>query len=791
MLRRLLQRRWPRRLLKLGVALLALLVAGVIAAYLVPLPSRLAQPSSTVVEFADGTPAQIFLSPDEKYRIAVGLGEVDPDYIAALLRFEDKRFPHHPGVDPIAIVRALALNIRHGRVVSGASTITMQLVRVLEPRPRTLGSKVIEALRAMQLEVRLSKEEILEAYLQFIPYGGNLEGLGAACYAYFGHSPADLSADEIATLLAVPQNPNRRYPSQDNAKRLKAARDEIAAFLAGADALPRGEGKAEISPAALLKQIEAMPAPERLRSLPRQAPHATRWLMTGRPGMTRIRTTLDRGIQALAEQLMRDALPAMRHRGIDNGSLVLIDHHTAEVRALVGNFDFWDEAHGGQIVGFDQPRSPGSALKPFIYALGIDKGLVLPEHLVPDIPVQFGSYAPDNYDGEFNGLVRLEQALSRSLNVPFVNLLNRIGIERFLGTLRAADVRSLRSEPGFYGLSAAIGGLELTPLELAGLYTAFAQDGRYRPVRLTSEDRLEKGTQLFTEGAAYLTRRALSRKDRPDFPHRRQMSGMPPQIHWKTGTSYGHRDAWAVGSGPRYTAAVWVGNFDNTPSVDLVGAGASGPLLFDALEAVADRSRPLAPEHPPPDLKQIEVCAYSGFAATPACPHTRKVLVLRRRVPVRPCPYHVAVDVERCTGLALNPGCRAGRDWETRSFLVWPATIRRWLGERHRWLPTPPALAKGCETVGERRPPRILSPQQGQIAVLIPGIDSKDQEIPLEAESHTPNARLSWFLDGRYLGSVEAHGRLWWIPEPGVHELLVMDHTGLSAEQRLEVRKRR
>ena len=789
---RRLARRFVQRRKLLGlVGLAALTCVGLgVTAWLVPLPERLAELPSAVVEYADGSPVYVFLSPDDKYRMAADLEQIDPGYLDALLRFEDKRFRYHPGVDPLAVARAVVVNLAARRVMTGASTITMQLIRVLEPRPRTLVSKAVEALRALQLEVRFSKDEILAAYLTFIPFGRNVEGVEAASYAYFGHGPRDLSAEEVAVLLAVPQLPTRRFPDKRNEPHLRLARDDIARWLVERGFLaPAGQAED------VLDRIRDAPVPTVFRPLPRDAPHAAFWLRERHPGATRLTTTLERGQQLLAQRLLRDAHGRMANLGIHNATIVLLDHRDAEVRALVGNADFWDVEHGGQIVGFDNPRSPGSALKPFIYAMAIDRGLVLPEYLVSDIPVRYGAYAPSNYDGEFTGLVQLEDALSLSLNIPFVRLLGRLGVERFAGTLRQMGARSLQGTPGYYGLSAAIGAMEVTPLELAGFYAALANEGRYRHLLLFSDNKSTQdeasGVPMLSPGAAFLTQRALARRDRPDFPERRRFSGAPADVHWKTGTSYGHRDAWAAGSGPRHTAVVWLGNFDMSPSIDLVGADAAGPLLFDLLEAVADRSVPAVTRLRPRDLKQVEVCAYSGRLPTEACGERRTALALSRTVPTASCPYHVAVDVDLETGLALNPSCRAGRRWERRSFVVWPASIRRYLTERHRWLPQPPSLDPGCEPVGSGRAPSILSPPAGQVVVLVPGVDPADQEVSLLAEVEASGTRLSWFVDGEFLGTVSDQEELWWTPVPGRHQIVVMDEAGRSTRRTLEVRAAR
>lgn len=737
---------------------------------------------STVVTYRDGSFAHVFLSADDKWRIDAAIEEIDPHYVQALLQLEDRRFYRHGGVDGSAVLRAVWTNLVQGRVVSGASTLTMQLVRVREPRPRTLASKMVEMYRAWQVEARYDKRTILERYLTYIPFGRNVEGIEAAAMAYFGHRPDRLSPDEIATLLAVPQNPNRRYPSPANAERLRRARDGLAVRLQAVLATGRGP------PETTVAEVQRTPVVGHMKPFPRRAHHAAYWLR-GRSGRARrIETTLDRGIHAITQKVMHEAGARVRDRGIYNGVAVVVDHATGEVRSLVGNFDFWDLDNGGQIPGFSRPRSPGSALKPFLYALAVDRGHVLPEHLVPDVPTRYGTYAPKNYDGEFDGLVRLEDALARSLNVPFVNILSNIRVDPFIGHLNAWGVRSLVSEAGYYGLSAAIGGLEVTPLEIAGLYAMLAQDGEYRPLRLRSPPEAPSAPMaMFSPGAAYLTQRALRSRDRPDFPSRRRWSGVPPQIHWKTGTSYGHRDAWAAGSDDRHTVVIWMGNFDNTPSRQLVGAEAAGPVLFDVLEALSAGRPPVEAPPPPSDLTRVEVCRFSGHRPSLACPHRTSVWALTRRVPTEPCPYHVLVDVDRENGLALRPGCRGRRAYDSKAFLQLPSSVRRWMATHRRDLPAPPSWAEGCQPVAAR-PPAITSPAPGQTALMIPGVRPEQQEIPLQAESDAQ--RLSWFVDGRFLGTAPAGRTVWWMPTPGAHEVVVVDEAGQSSRRPFRVRGR-
>lgn len=774
-------------------------------AWLVPLPARLDTPPSVVVEWRDGGVAHVFVAPDGRWRPEVRPEEIDPAYLRALFRLEDRRFWYHPGVDPVAVLRAAASNLAHGRRMSGASTLTMQLVRLLEPRPRTFGSKVVEALRAVQLELRLPKRRILAAYLQFAPMGRNVEGVEAASLAWFGHRPTALSAAEVATLLAVPQDPNRRAPGRGHEARLRAARDGIARRLSALGALPHRAGPAA-SDAAVLEEIAATPVPAMPRPFPRTAPHAAIWLRAAFPGQARIRSTLDAGVQRVADQIAGRAAPDLVVQGIHNGALVVVDHERGEVRALVGNLDFWDHSHGGQVVAFDVPRSPGSTLKPVLYALSVERGIAGPRTLVPDVPTAYGGYAPRNFDGRYDGLVTLDDALARSLNVPFVSLLREIGVEPFLGTLRTLGVRSLDPRPGHYGLSAAVGGIELSPLELAGIYTALARGGEWvelrtatsplqpgRPDRPTGGGRGEESPpargRVLAPGATWLANQALALRDRPDFPSRRQLTGAPANVRWKTGTSFGHRDAWAAGSGPTHTAVVWLGNVDATSSRQLVGGEVAAPMLFDLLEALEERAAPPPPAPPPPDLAWVEVCALSGRAPTPACAERRLAPALRAAVPTEPCPYHRRVDVDLATGKALAPGCRDGRRHEPRDFVVWPASVRRWLRDQDRALPGPPDLLDGCAPGGARKAPVLVSPAAGQVALLAPGVAAEEQEIPLEAEA-AADGRLSWFVDGELVGAARADERLWWPPRIGRHDVVVTDEAGLSARRVLEVRAR-
>lgn len=758
---------WLGRVAGVGVALVLM---GLVAVFLVPLPTRLDAPGARLVLYDDGSVAHAFLAPDGRFRVSADLDEVDPRYVEALLAVEDRRFYVHPGVDPIAVTRAAIDNLRAGRVVSGASTLTMQVTRMAEPKPRTFRAKLIEVARALQLEIRLTKREILEAYLTLVPYGRNLEGIEAGALATVGHRPDALSDAEIALLLAIPQNPSHRYPSPDHTPALRRARDRVVDRLAATGRLDLGGRTTD----AAISDLEGTSVPEALRPRPADVPHAAAY-MAGRSGASRIRTTLQRGVS----NAVIGALQRFRRRvpSIDNGAVVVIDHHTGAVKALIGNFDFFDE-RGGQIPSFAVPRSPGSALKPVLYAMAIDRGLVLPEHRVLDVPVRYGHWTPANYDGTYAGMVVLEDALSQSLNIPFVRLLDDVGVEAFLGQLRGMGVGSLNPTPGHYGLSAIAGATEITLIELGQLYTAFATDGH--PVRVTlrpgNVDR--RHPRAFSAGAAWLTRRALRRRDRPDFPDRN--SGVVVRnVHWKTGTSYGNRDAVAVGSGTDHTIAVWLGNLDNRSSFQLVGSTAAGTVLFDAFDAMGEFGPADDPQ--PDDLHDIEVCSLSGHRPTAACAH-RLTVPAPERIPGGSCTLHQAYELDVASGERVVAGCREGRKVESRVAVVWPPQVRRYLDQRHE--PSLPRLAEACTPVDDV-PPRIVTPPQDVVVRLLPGLAPDEQRVALNANS--ADDVVSWFVDGRFLGRVASEDTLWWTPSPGRHTIVVQNAAGQADQRSLTV----
>lgn len=788
LLKRHRERLW-RVSLATALTMACLGLFGLAMAHVIPLPERLDERDSRLITYRDGHPAHLMLSPDDKWRVGMPITQIDPHFIDSLIILEDQRFWSHPGVDAIAIGRATLSNIQHGEVVSGASTITMQLVRVLEPRPRTLGSKCVEALRAMQLELRMSKAEILANYLRFAPYGRNIEGIDAASMAYFGHRADALSNAEIATLLAVPQAPNSRYPNPKNAERLELGRALVARELLATGGLDTHAGERTLTQQQAFEALMREEVPGALLPFPREIPHLAQWIVRERPDKDLIHTSIDRHMQHNLERMVEERRTELNAQGIYNGAVVVANHRTREIMSVVGNLEF-DGAKAGQMPAFALPRSTGSLLKPLITALAMDQGIAHPEQLIRDVPMTRRRWKPENFSGKYNGLVTLADALTRSLNIPFILLIEKLGPPRLLGKLGELRFAHLNPTPGHYGLGIAVGGVEATPMEVTGLYATLANHGAYRPLswELTHEED-QPTTPLWSEGAGWLVSQVLARRERPDLPWRADLPQENWTIHWKTGTSNKHRDAWSVGYGGDLTVTVWLGNLSNASSESLVGARTASPLMFDVMEAMLP---PKLEEEPAPvdALTQVEVCQYSGHLATPACEARHTVDAPVSGVPTAPCPYHISVEVLADTGELTRKACQRGRDVVARQVLTFDAEVLPYLSAQDSDVSQLPPWAPGCAPQSAAVAPELLRPERGQRFLLIPGIPADRQRIPFQAASATRNTALNWFLDGEFLGSTRSREELWWVPVVGEHELIVMDDTGRAATRPVVVERR-
>ncbi|MFL6237307.1 MAG: penicillin-binding protein 1C, partial [Thermoanaerobaculia bacterium] len=749
---------------------------------------RLQRPPAVVVTDRQGEPLRFFLPADQRWRMPIRLSELPPEVRRALVASEDQRFYSHPGVDPLALARAMWANLRHRRVVSGASTISMQVARMADPGPRTLRSKLRESVRAIQLERRFSKDRILEMYLSLTPYGGNVEGIGAAAWFYFGKGPDQLSLGEIALLTALPRSPLRYDPTR-HPKAAQIARDRVLGQLASRGVFSRKE----------LDAARREPIPRVRRRPPFLAPHFAEMVVaqfsSGLAGEARIRTTLDRSMQSIAESQVARRAKELRDQGIGNAAVVVIDNQTRGVRALVGSSGYRDTYFQGQVNGAAARRSPGSTLKPFLYAMAMDQGRLVPDSYILDIPTDFAGYVAENYDQRYRGRVTVREALITSLNAPAVRLLAETGLSDFLHLLRKGGLSTLDRPPGRYGLPLILGAGEVRLLDLVNLYATLAQGGRHRPVRII-EGKAEGDAKLhaepdpvvlFSPEAARAVTEILTDVRRPDLPEAWDLTRDVPGVAWKTGTSYGHRDAWAVGYSARYTIGVWVGNFDGKPRKGISGSQHAGPLLFDLFRSLDSGGRgPLALTTPEGLVRdEIEVCALSHQLPGPFCPDRARIPYLPGRSKLTACAIHRRMLVDAKTGELLAGDCVGRRPHELRLFTLYPPELVAWWRSQGNPARDLPRLAAGCEGIPDGEPPRIVSPDGNTPYRLRRDSPDEYQKIALVAHVSPGVRHLYWYQDGSLIATTAtteaaaAAGRFL-APVRGEHRLVVTDDLGRS-----------
>lgn len=742
---------------------------------LFPFPVRRLAPEPSRMVLSDrGEPLAYFLAPDQMWRFPVRLDEVAGVFPACMVASEDRHFFVHPGVNPVSIFSALVDNLRAGRVVRGGSTITMQVARLAEPKRRTCWAKAVEAFRAAQLELRFSKREILEFYLNLTPYGGNLVGVGAASRFYFGKAPSQLSLAEAALLAAIPRAPVRYHP----VRRPEAARKARGAVL---DAVREVGG---VDPAEIARARDR-DLPTALVRAPLVAPHFCRMMAARHPFEPVVRTTVNVRAQETARQLVRTRLGELRAMGVENAAVVVEDLSDRSLVAMVGSADYLDDARHGRVDAARAARSPGSALKPFLYALAFDRGVISPGSYLLDVPVSFGGYDPKNYDGTYRGRVSAEEALIHSLNAPAVRLLAEVGPSGFLELLRAGGLSTLARPSAHYGLSLVLGGGEVTLFDLTNLYAALGSGGLFSPARLRVQDHARPARLLSPEACA-LTVGILARLERPDLPGGADRARGAPAVAWKTGTSFGHRDAWALGVSARYAVGVWTGNVDGRPVKGISGARQAAPLLFDVFRALEPDGQSL-PIPADLSLAQAEVCAESRQLPGPGCRATVRIPVIPGVTKLGPCPVHRRVLVDARTGLLLAGDCLQGRDVREEVATTYPPELVAWWRAGGAPLPEGPRPDPDCPQACQGEPPRIVSPRPDTAYRAPLGQTPEFDRVGLTAHAAAGVRELAWFQDG-LLVAKGAPGQALFLPlAPGRHRLVVVDDQGRSDSVRYSV----
>ncbi len=764
-------RRWRRRVAWSAVIIaIALLVLD--RAFPPPIPD-LTREGATVVLAADGSPLRAFAAEDGVWRYPITPETVSPRYLQALLGYEDRWFDYHPGVNPFALARALGQALVHGEIVSGGSTLTMQVARLIEPTPRSAWGKLRQIARALQLEWRLSKREILTLYLNLAPFGGNLQGVESASWAYLGKSSRQLSHAEAALLAVLPQAPSRLRP--DRAPELaRAARDKVLRRLAD---LGTWDDSA-------LREAQLEPVVARVLRPPMLAALLADKLHREQPDARVIRTSIDPLLQGLAERRVSAHLTPLPPR--TSAAVLIVENDSLAVRAYVGSARFGDDQRLGHVDMVQAVRSPGSTLKPFLYGLAIDDGLIHSESLLIDAPQAFDGYRPANFGDVFNGPVSAADALRLSLNVPAVDLLARVTPRRFAARLRHVGLNLQLPRGAEPNLAIILGGTGTTLEQLVAAYTGFAREGLAGPLRYDAAAAIED-RRVLSRGAAWIVREMLEAHARPGEPVNGIAIRTRSRLAWKTGTSYGFRDSWAIGVGPRYTIGVWVGRPDGTPLPGHYGASTALPLLFNLADGLPRRIDDAVAPPPPPEVRQAEICWPLGTAPDPAhpeqCQDRREAWVLDETIPPTLAardesePLQETYWIDRHSKLRVSADC-VGVEPIARVAVRWPTRAEPWISAARDAAARLPNYDPRCSPPAAPLARRLRIDGLVENAVLrrAPG-SPRAPTVALRALGAA--GTVAWLVDGRWVGASEPGQTLQYRFERGGEQTIVaLDQEG-------------
>ena len=758
------------------------MAAGVfiIPLLLSPLP-RFKAPLSTVVEACDGSLLGARIADDGQWRFPA-FDRVPEKFEKALLTFEDRYFYFHPGINPVSIVRALAGNMKAHKIVSGGSTITMQVARLSRGnRSRTYGEKIIEILAAFKLELFRSKKKILKMYVANAPFGGNTVGLDAAAWRYTGKSSAEITWAEAAALAVLPNSPALVFPGM-NQVILRYRRNEL---------LHKLYNRNYIDSLTLVLALDE-PLPGEPRSLPAKAPHLTDLFFLKNKG-SRIRTTIDPDLQERATEIINSHQKNLAGNFIFNSAALIVSVESGDVLAYVGNSTVEDDlAHGGDVDIIRSSRSTGSILKPILYAGMQESGEILPNTLVADIPTRFPGFTPKNFDQSFSGAVTASLALSQSLNIPAVKMLLKYDPSRFLELLQKTGFTTFHKTADYYGLSLILGGGETSLWELTGAYASFSRIlGRYNkekkyfrtdyhpPVLMHRQDSItdlkEDAEPPLSASSIWLTYEALQKVNRPESETGWQYFASTPNLAWKTGTSFGFRDAWALGTTPEYVIGVWAGNADGEGRPGLTGISAAAPVLFDLVSTMKSGSWFTPPNE---GMTMIRVCSKSGYRAGPDCPETEEISASVNGLRSDACPYHKVIHLNKSRTLQVTSVCVSPSEIVNEPWFILPPAMEYLYRQKHPEYKTLPPSAPGCSNEKGIPVMEFIYPTQG-IRIFIPRDQSGElTRVISEVVHRNPSKKIFWHLDEKYTGTTRIKHQIELLAENGGHILTVVDEDG-------------
>ncbi len=751
-------------------SLISILSIGALsfAVYVItPLPKeKLSNDYSQVILAKDSSFLRVFLNEEQQWLLPPSLqNEIPENLKQAVITFEDQYFYQHWGVNPVSLIRAVYLNMKNDRIVSGGSTISMQLARMMSNNPRTYWNKIREIFLAFKLEFHLGKEEILKQYLTHAPYGSNIRGNLAASYRFFGKKANQLTWSEAALLAVLPNAPGVIFPTS-NQEVLTKKRNGLLKKL-----LEKGLIDGETFELSLLEKIPSSIIPFQLL-----APHLTDRIHAENQ-LDVVYTTIDPEIQRESNFFAQQHASQLAQLGIRNVSVIVVDNTNGEVAAYIGSHNYHDLDRNGRVDGVQAARSSGSILKPFLYALAVDDGHILPQTLIKDVPTYFNSFSPNNASEKFTGVSPAKEALIYSLNVPAVRLLNAYGLAKFYNQLEAAGVSTLFRTADEYGLPLILGGAEVTPWDMAKLYSGLSNGGVFRNISYLENQSRSFQAQLVSAGASHLILEEMKELLRPglEFYWKKYSSQRP--IAWKTGTSYGHKDAWAAGSTPKWTVVVWVGNFDGESNNSIAGMKSAGPLLFNIFNALPD-DRQSWYEFKPKDFVKVNICRETGFYAGSNCPHRDEVNAPINMKSLKICPYHQRFYLEnKGVEYAVCSHCWSGNQ-NLSHHLKFTPDINYYLRNNGNLVEIEPVHNPACLVKQEQDILQIIYPLQNAKIFIPKDFDGEYESMVSKVASQFPNRELFWYLNDELLGSTVKKPSFPLKLTEGRHTLTVVDTEG-------------
>jgi len=730
---------------------------------------------STLITDSEGKILHAFLNNQDRWRMKTELSEITPTLEKAIIYKEDRWFRWHFGVNPFAVIRAGVRNIFTGRRTSGASTITMQVVRLLNPKNRTYFNKIIEILRAFQLEIHYSKDEILQLYLNLVPYGSNIEGIKSASILYFQKSPDVLSLAEVMALAIIPNRPSSLRLGINNDFILKERNRWLNEFK-----------ESQVFHNQDIDDALSEPMNVKRHEAPKLAPHLSLRLKQENPTEANIHSSLIRNKQLTIEKIVQNYVSRLYAMNIHNAAVMVINNHTHQVEAYMGSADFNNPVDGGQVDGVRAIRSPGSTLKPLLYATAFDQGIITPKTTINDVPTNFGGFEPDNFDKLFHGKVTVEFALANSLNIPAVKLLKEITTPILVDKLKKADFQAVKKDASKLGLSLVLGGCGVTLEELTNLFSSFANEGKFQKAKyIVSRSQLTTvSTEITSKESTYLINQILTQITRPDLPNNYAYTYRMPKIAWKTGTSFGKKDAWSIGYNAKYTVGIWIGNFSGEGVPELSGANIATPLLFDIFNTI-DYNSSSKWFKSPENIALRKVCAESGDVPNEFCINQITDYYIPSVSKMTQCTHAKYVYVSADEQISFCSHCMPDNGTIRKTFPNHAPELVSWFETKHILYEKLPQHNPKCERVFQENAPQIVYPEGGSEYIL----DKDDtQKLMLNAQVRNDVKEIYWYINDKLLQKSTPNSPIFFEPTAGKIKISCSDDKGRNSDIFVKVR---